>query len=168
MQELQPPDTFFLSAAIGWLQLGDVGEAKAELGNLSEGAHNHPDVLEVRWLICAQEQQWAEGLLIARELLKGAPNRSSGWLHHAYALRRVAEGSVKMAWEALLPAFDKFPGEPTIAYNLSCYACQMQQLDAARVWFKRACVIGNEKEMKKMALADPDLQTLWEEIRAGF
>jgi hypothetical protein len=43
----------------------------------------------------------------------------------------------------------------------------MKQLDAA--WFVwRACVIGNEKEIKKMAPADLDLQPLWDEIRAGF
>jgi len=143
-------------------------EARVELESLSRAAQNHPDVLEVHWLICSQENRWSEGLLIARELLQGAPDRPSGWLNQAYALRRIPEGSVKKAWDALLPAFDKFPREPTIPYNLSCYACQMKQLDAARVWFKRACVIGNEKEIKKMALADLDLQPLWDEIRAGF
>ncbi len=56
----------------------------------------------------------------------------AGWLHRAYALRRVANGGLPQAWDALLPAAEKFPGEPVIAYNLSCYACQMQQLDASR------------------------------------
>jgi hypothetical protein len=168
MQELAPPDTFFLSAAIGWLQLGNIAEAKTELGALSQAAQAHPDVLEVRWLICSQESRWAEGLLIARELVQGAPDRSSGWLNQAYALRRIPGGSVKKAWDALLPAFDRFPREETIPYNLSCYACQMQQLDAARVWLKRAFVIGDERRVKEMALADPDLEPLWKEIRAGL
>src|SRR5204863_2274137 len=101
----------------------------------------HPDVLEVRWLLSAEERRWDDALQIARALVQSAPDRSSGWLHQAYALRRISEGSVRKAWEALLPAFDKFPKEPTISYNLSCYACQMQQLEAARVWFKRAAVI---------------------------
>ena len=93
------------------------------------------------------------------------PARSSGWLHQAYALRRVPEGGVKQAWQALLPAFDKFPKEPVISYNLSCYACQMNQLEAARVWLKRAEFLGNKTEIKRMALKDPDLEPLWGEIR---
>ena len=63
-----------------------------------------------------------------------------------------------------MPAAEKFPTEPVIAYNLSCYACQMQQLDAARVWLKRAIKIGGKEELKQMALADEDLKPLWPEI----
>ncbi len=165
MQRLEPSDVHCLSAAIGWLELGNTAEAMVELGQVDPGKKEHPDVLEVRWLLCAEERRWEEALQIARGLLEAAPDRSSGWLHQAYALRRVPEGSVKKAWEALLPAFDKFPKEPTISYNLSCYACQMQQLDAARVWFKRAAVIGGKERIKRMALDDPDLEALWGEIR---
>jgi len=70
-----------------------------------------------------------------------------------------------VAWDALLPAAEKFPAEPVIAYNLSCYACQMQQLDLARTWLKRAVVAGKKEAIKKMALADDDLQPLWPEIK---
>ena len=168
MEELEPPDSFYLSAAIGWLQLGNIAEAKLELAGLTPSAQNNPDVLEARWVICTEEERWEEALQIAQELLARAPDRSSGWLHQAYALRRVPEGSVKKAWDALLPAFDKFPSEPIISYNLSCYACQMQQMDAARVWLKRACVIGSKEKITRMALEDPDLKPLWEEIRGGI
>jgi hypothetical protein len=51
-----------------------------------------------------------------------------------------------------------------IAYNLACYACQMKDLDRAREWFFRAMRIGGKVEIKKMALADADLEPLWEEI----
>src|SRR5436309_14389088 len=165
MQRLEPSDIHCLSAAIGWLELGNTTEAGAELALVDSRHKGHPDVLEVRWLLCAQERRWGEALQIARALVQSAPDRSSGWLHQAYALRRVPEGSDKKAWEALLPAFDKFPKEPTISYNLSCYACQMQQLDAARVWLKRAAVIGGKEKIKRMALQDPDLEPLWNEIR---
>ena len=165
MNALEPPDLFFVSAAHGWLELGNIAEARAELANVANGNRNHPDVLEVRWAICAEEQKWIEGLQIARELLLHAPDRSSGWVHQAYALRRVPEGSVKKAWTALLPAFDKFPTESIIPYNLSCYACQMKQMEAARVWLKRAAVIGGKERIKRMALSDLDLQALWGEIR---
>jgi tetratricopeptide (TPR) repeat protein len=162
---LEPPDTHFLNAAVGWLGLGNIEEAKSELAQVSAQQQNHPDVLEIRWEIAASEGQWEQALEIARTLLQVAPNRSSGWLHHAYALRRVPEGTVKKAWDALLPAFDKFPKEYLISFNLSCYACQLGQLDAARVWFKRALVIGDKQRVKALGLADTDLEALWEEIK---
>jgi hypothetical protein len=71
---------------------------------------------------------------------------------------------VQKAWDALLPAADKFPKQPIIAYNLACYACQMQQLDTALSWLKRAVEIGGKDQIKKMAMEDPDLQPLSKEI----
>lgn len=165
MQPLGPPEIHFVSAAAGWLGLGNPAEAKAELAQLDPLHQKHPEVLELRWEIAARENNWAEALQTAQELLRVAPDRSSGWLHQAYALRRVPDGSVKRAWEALLPAFDKFPQEALICFNLSCYACQMGQLDAARVWFKRAMVIGGKQRIKAQGLADEDLEPLWGEIR---
>src|SRR5690349_19221854 len=145
MSQLEPPNTHLLSAAAGWLGLGNIAEAKAELAQIETAYQEHPDVLELRWEIAASENKWENGLEIARKLLRSAPERASGWLHQAYALRRVPDGTVKKAWEALLPAFEKFPQESIISFNLSCYACQLGQLDAARVWFKRALVIGGKQ-----------------------
>ena len=140
MQKLEPPDTHNFSAAIGWLELGLPAEARAELAQITPALQNHPDVLEARWLVAVEEKQWEEGLQIAQALLQQAPKRSSGWLHRAYALRRTPDGSVVKAWEALLPAFDRFPKEPIIPYNLACYACQMHQLDTARLWIGCSCL----------------------------
>jgi len=167
MQLLEPPDLHYLSAAIGWLGLGNAREAEKELAAISLAHQGHPDVLEVRWIICAEQKQWDEALKIARTIMDRAPDRCSGWLHQAYALRRIPTGGVKQAWQALLPAFDKFPEEALISYNLSCYACQMKQLEAARVWLKRAVFLGGKDKIKRMALDDPDLEPLWPEIRRG-
>jgi tetratricopeptide (TPR) repeat protein len=165
MQRIEPPDLHYLSAAIGWMELGAPAEAEAELERISAGQQSHPDVLEVRWLILAQLRRWVSALAVARALLRSAPNRSSGWLHQAYSLRRASKDGLQQAWQALLPAYNKFPREPTIAYNLSCYACQMRQLEEARAWLKRAIKIGDRHKIKRMALDDPDLRPLWEEIR---
>jgi hypothetical protein len=40
----------------------------------------------------------------------------------------------------------------------------MQQLDVARHWLQRAVMAGRKERIKKMALADEDLQPLWAEI----
>jgi tetratricopeptide (TPR) repeat protein len=161
---LEPPDIHYLSGAVGWMELGNYPEAKAELAKVNPALAEHPDVLEVRWLILAAEQDWHAALQVARTLLKRDPDRPFAWLHQAYALRRVPDGGLQAAWDALHPVADRFPKEPTIPYNLSCYACQMGQLEEARKWLQRACTIGNRTTIKSMALADADLQALWPEI----
>jgi tetratricopeptide (TPR) repeat protein len=165
MQELLPPDTHFISFAIGWLELGDPVEAENDLNQIAPEQQTHPDVLEVRWIILAQTKRWGAALEISRKLMKLAPNRSSGWLHQAYSLRRAGDDGLQAAWEALLPAYGKFPREATIPYNLSCYACQMQRFEEARTWLRRALKVGNKQQIKQMALEDADLQPLWDEIR---
>jgi hypothetical protein len=164
--KLEPPDTHHFSAAIGWLELGVPAEARTELAQISAPLRDHPDVLEARWQVAAEAGEWEEGLRVARALLQNAPKRASGWLHQAYALRRVAAGGLERAWEALLPASEKFPKEAVIPYNLSCYACQMNRLDPARLWLRRAAAIGGKEKIKGMALQDSDLEPLWEEIRS--
>jgi Flp pilus assembly protein TadD len=165
MKPLEPPDSHYLSAAVGWMELGVLAEADAELNRVSAKRRRHPDVLEVRWRVLAESRQWEQAVLVARTLMERAPDRSSGWLHQAYSLRRASSNGLQQAWEALLPAYDKFPREPTIAYNLSCYACQMRHLDQARTWLQRALKIGDQERIKRMALDDPDLKPLWNEIR---
>ena len=165
MQPLEPPDSHHLDAASGWLGLGCADDSRAELEQISAVNQIHPVVLEARWTLCAHEKRWADALTIADLELKIAPENSAGWLHRAYALRRVREGGLSQAWDALLPAAKKFPAEPVIAYNLSCYACQMQRLDIARTWLHRAINAGKKDAIKKMALADDDLQPLWKEIQ---
>ena len=164
MQRIEPPDSHHLRAAIGWIELGSRAEALKELAQISPPIQGHPDVLEARWILLAGEEQWAAALDVASNLVEHAPDRASGWLHRAYAMRRAPGGGVEKAWDALQPAADKFPKEPIISYNLSCYACQMNKLQDARVWFRRALKAGDEDEIRRMALADEDLKPLWKEI----
>lgn len=165
MQSLEPSDIHRLNAALGWLGLNCPADARAELDAIAPAQQSHPAVLEACWLLCAHEKNWGDALEVAGRELQFAPDAASGWLHRAYALRRVSGGGLAQAWEALLPAAGKFPKEPVIAYNLSCYACQMQQLDLAREWFQRAVAAGEKKVIQQMALNDDDLRPLWPEIR---
>lgn len=165
MQKLEPPDSHYLNAAMGWLALGNLAEAKTELAHIDPELSHHPDVLEARYIVLAHEHDWTAALPVAHALVRNSPERISGWLHFSYALRRVPEGGVEAAWNALLPASDKFPKEPTILYNLACYACQLGRFDDARKWLDLAAKVGGREKVKSMALADDDLQPLWEEIR---
>lgn len=165
MQTLEPPDSHLLSAAEGWIELGNLAEAKSELKQISDSNQNHPLVLELKWAIHAQEKDWMAALETARQLLAIAPEECFGWLHQAYALRRTPAGGLQAAWDALLPALERFPKVPTVAYNLACYACQMQRMDEARLLLRQAMEVADKEQIKKMALRDSDLEPLWPEIR---
>lgn len=165
MRRLEPPDVHHFQAAQGWLGLGVRTDAWAELDAISSPNQRHPAVLDLRWTLHIEAREWDAALKVAGEMLAHAPDRADSWLHHAYALRRATHGGLAQARAALEPAAEKFPREPVIPYNLSCYACQLEQMDEARAWFQKALQAGKKSELKRMALADPDLQALWEEIR---
>lgn len=166
MLKLDPPDTHALSAALGWLELGNAMESLGELDQISPANQQHSGVLELRWSALAELQRWDAALAVAADMVKVAPERVSGWLHRAYALRRASGGGLPQAWEALLPAADRFPDDLLVAFNLACYACQLERLEKARQWLRRALTLGNAPEIRQMALADPDLKPLWPEIQA--
>jgi tetratricopeptide (TPR) repeat protein len=166
-QPLQPPDLHHLLAAHGWLELGNSSEAGEEIARIAPENLEHPDVLETRWAVCAAGERWEAGLEIAEALVRVAPERASGWLHRAYALRRVKQGGLQRAWDALRPGYDKFPKAEVISYNLACYSAQMGRLEEAWEWLHKAMeATGDVGVIRRMALDDSDLQPLWERIRA--
>lgn len=161
----EPPDRHYLLAAMGWLELGNPVEARAELARINPSLADNLAVLEVQWSILANEKNWPEALRAANRLIEAHSNEAAGWLHQAYALRRVPSGGLQAAWDALFPAANRFPQEPTIPYNLACYACQLGMQEEARNWLARALKIGEPGKIREMALADRDLEPLWDEIR---
>ena len=166
MAELHPPDLFHLRAAVGWLELGNPSEAGEEIARISAESINHPDVLEARWQICAATQSWDGALPVAEQLVAIVPKRAAGWIHRAYTLRRATNGGLQKAWDALLPAAKLFPKSPLIAYNLACYAAQFGRVDEAWDWFNKALASAQDvNAIKQMALADSDLEPLWDRIR---
>ncbi|HVY70410.1 MAG TPA: tetratricopeptide repeat protein [Verrucomicrobiae bacterium] len=165
MSPLPPPDSHHLLAAIGWLELGNHGEAFDELQKLAAKHRDHPDVLEVRWDIYHRARNWGLALEAARELVRRAPDRVNGWVHQAYSLRRVEGGGLQAAWDALHPAVARFPKEPIIPYNLACYLAKLNRLDEAWEWLKRAVTAaGGPSPIRKLAQGDPDLEVFWSRL----
>ena len=158
--KLEPPTTHYLNAAQGWLELGNAAEASAELELIAPALQTHPEVLEMRWQICAQAQKWQQCIVVAEEMLAVAPGRVLGWIHRSYALHELKR--TREALEALLPALVKFPKDWLVQYNLACYCCRLNELARARHFLEQACDLGNAKEIKAMALKDTDLLELWE------
>lgn len=168
MKALEPPDSHYLQAAMGWLELGNPIEAEHELDGINPVFRDHPDVLEVRWEISAHACHWNECVELANAVIRLAPGRASGWIDRAYSLRRLVRGGVRAAFHSLLPAVKRFPGEPLVPFNLSCYACQLGRLEEAAEWLGRAFTLaartGEKKRLKLMAMDEPDLEPLWRRI----
>jgi tetratricopeptide (TPR) repeat protein len=161
--ELQPPDSHHLNAAVGWIELGNVTEAKVELARIPASGRNHPDVLEAEWRIHAAERDWPAALDAARVLVNSDSDNPSGWIHQSYSLHELNQ--TREALDLLLPVAEKFSSISTIPYNLACYACQLGNLEEARRWLGKAIKIRGKNDIKQMALTDPDLQPMWGEIK---
>jgi len=163
VKPLEPPDVHHLRAAQGWLELGNWREAGDELKNIAGPLLGHPAVLQVRWGIDAAANRWDAAVEVARTTAKSYPDMPDGWIHWAYALRRL-EG-IPEARRVLIGVVDKFPREFIIRYNLACYACQLGHLMDARAWLEKARKLAGRHDVRAMALDDPDLEPLWKEIR---
>ena len=162
LAQLKHPDTMHLEAAAGWIQLGDYDSANDELEKIRAEWRAHPDVLDLRWLIYSNDEQWDACLDIASAIVKMVPDRAQGWLDKAFSLRRANGGGFENAKALLLEAAKLFPEDGMIQYNLACYSAQLGQLDAAQEYLDKSYELGDAKQIKLMALDDEDLKPLWE------
>jgi len=132
LAQLKHPDPMHLEAAAGWIQLGDYDSANDELEKIRAEWRAHPDVLELRWLIYSNDEQWDACLDITSAVVKMASDRVSGRVDKAYSLRRVSGGGIEKAKLVLDEAVKLFPTEWAVQYNLACYCAQLGQLDVAQ------------------------------------
>jgi hypothetical protein len=91
-------------------------------------------------------------------LVKLLPEESSPWINWAYSTRRKSGGSISEAKTILIEA------ESMIRYNLACYECQLGNLEEAMRWLGKAIDMAGKKDIRLMALDDPDLEPLWNQI----
>jgi Flp pilus assembly protein TadD len=161
---LEPPDQHHLSAAIGWLGLGSWEEAKLEIDKISRENRSSPAVLLVEYDVYAASRDWVRAADVANMLVDILPDQPGVWLSLAYAVRRKSDGGVEQARSILNKAEEMFPGETMVAYNLACYECQLGNMEVARDWLDKAMARGSAKEIIGLALKDPDLEPLWDQI----
>jgi len=159
---LQPPDSFHLEAALGWLGLDNAKEARAELAQLSTAHCEHPDVLEAWWKVFSEENNWPAAFDCGAKLSVVLPSRAMGWIAQAFALHELKRTSE--AYELLHSVVGRFRENFVIPYNLACYQCQLGNKEEAVKWLQRATEVGDVRTIRTMALEDSDLLPLREEI----
>lgn len=145
-----------LSHVQGYLGLGMVAEAAAEFELLSPTDRDTTPALTLRIAICQEQQDWPSLRDASIELVRRVPDQVGGWITWAYAVRRAE--SILAAEEVLRIAETKHPREPTIQFNLGCYACQLGDLAEARRRVEHAIAL--DKDFRELAGTDPDLAPL--------
>jgi tetratricopeptide (TPR) repeat protein len=145
-----------LSHAQGYLGLGMVAEAAAELEKIPAPACDEPAVLALRVAVLQERCEWPALRALAAEFVRRAPGEAAGWVTWAYATRRA--DSIGAAEKILLEAERLHPKEPTIQFNLGCYASLRGALAEARRRVDRAIAL--DKNFAALAATDPDLEPL--------
>jgi Tfp pilus assembly protein PilF len=145
-----------LSHIQGYLGLGMVAEAAAEFEHLSPIERDATPALALRVAIFQEQQNWTALRDASIELVRRVPEQAGGWITWAYAVRRAE--SILAAEEVLRIAETKHPAEPTIQFNLGCYACLLGDLAEARRRVDRAIAL--DASFQALAATDPDLTAL--------
>jgi predicted Zn-dependent protease len=162
VKPLEAPDSHHLEAAEGWAELLAFGEAASELSKIRLEFRDHPEVLEVRWVVAANTNQWPVALSIAKELVRLHPERPTGWCCQAdclIGLNRIAE-----AYTILVHGQKLFPDNEIIAYDLACTCCKLGRLSEAFESVSKSIKL-NGYEVKRLAMIDPKLEPIWKDLR---
>ena len=146
-----------LQVAVGYLELGMLGEANDEIENLAPELKSSSAVLGVRLEIYRAAEKWSLMEVVARELWKRHPDEPVYWNDLAWTVRRA--DSINAAHSILLDAVERFPGDAMTHFNLGCYACQLGDIDQAKERVRRAIEL--DAKFKMLALDDPDLELIW-------
>lgn len=145
-----------LSHAQGYLELGMIAAATAELDHLPEPEASSLTALGLRLAILQEQADWSTLRDLARVFVNRWPGEAAGWVTWAYAARRA--DSLTDAETILLAAEREHPAEPTIQFNLGCYASLRGDFATARQRVDRAIAL--DAKFAALADADPDLAPL--------
>jgi len=145
-----------LSHARGYLDLGMLSEAEAELASIAAPQSGCAEVQVARVALLHEKRDWQELRRIASELVQRQPEHAGWWVSFAFATRRTS--TLADAREILLAAEREHPQEAIIHFNLGCYACQMGEMEEARQRVWRSIQLRGE--LRELARHDPDLQPL--------
>ena len=150
-----------VSHASGYIGLGMLKAASAELAAIAIEDHFEPEVLGARVDLSMEAKDWNQVVIVARALSARAPENERGWIAWAYALRELQQ--VEAAKAVLLQAEPLCGATSAVLhYNLACYYCLLGDLVTARHYLAHACTL--HPDFERQAADDPDLHALKNEL----
>lgn len=149
-----------LLAAQGYLELGMVEEALAELVPLERLIPNDPEFLDLRLHALMKAERWSDAVLVASDLLHRCKEALPAYIHGAYALHEL--GRTAEARELLLQGPLVLREDPTFHYNIGCYEAVLGNREAAIESLKQSFSL--DKSFCEFAKNDPDLAFIAEDL----
>ena len=146
-----------LEAADGYLFLGLLNEALAELKSVPITEQNDAAVLLARTRLLLHKKDWTSAEKLARNGMALHPHEGEFTVQRAFALHQMRK--TQRAAEVLLEAPHWIRRTGILHYNLACYEARLGDLSAARECIDAAIQIN--AGIKKNARLDPDLQALY-------
>jgi Tfp pilus assembly protein PilF len=140
----------------GYLGLGMISDAATELDQIPAADSQETEVLSLRAVVLQEQAHWPQLVDTAHALVLRLPAEAGWWITWAYATRRSQ--SLAAAEAILIDAERTHPKEPTIQFNLGCYACQRGDLAEARRRVDQAIAL--DGTFRETAATDPDLVPL--------
>jgi tetratricopeptide (TPR) repeat protein len=149
-----------LLAAQGYLELGMVEEALAELSGVKSLEAGDPDLVELRLHIMMHGERWSEALVVAEELLRLNPSALPAYIHGAFALHEL--GRTAEARDLLLRGPEILRKDPTYHYNIGCYEAVLGNSESAKQSLERSFAL--DETYRDFAKKDPDLKAIRHEL----
>lgn len=147
---------WLLSHARGYVELGMFDDAARELAALPEAVAEGEEALGLLAAVHQERRDWPTLAIVSEKLARLRPDSAGAWITWAYAVRRAT--SLAAAERILLSAREHHPRDPTILFNLGCYACQRGDLALARRLVEAAAAI--DGSYQALAATDEDLEPL--------
>lgn len=136
-----------------------------ECGTTSSRLGPDANLLASRWRSLAEAGEWRAAYETAVAWTRAFPHMPEPWLAKAEATRRVPELGLSNAIDLLRRISSQFPNEPEVPFLLARFTCQLGRLGDSHQWWMAALHIskrqGTDREWKRRALREPDLQALW-------
>lgn len=145
-----------LTYANGYRELEMFDHALAELDTLSETLSLCRESQQMRLAVYMEAKRWREALPCANRLASVESSDPGDLVNLAYVTRRA--DSLAGARIILENAARRYPDEAIIHYNLGCYACCADELEAAKSYLRRAFRLNTA--YIKMSQDDEDLKKL--------
>ncbi len=124
---LSSDDQRHLTAAEGWLELGDHIAAFQEMEEIRSGARTDSEVSKLRWPIYEKAQKWGNAFTVAEGLTRIHPGDAEAFIWRSYATRHMAGGGLLQAFDLLHDAVNDFPDEPCIPHRLYLYSASLDR-----------------------------------------
>ena len=151
-----------LQYANGYLDLGMVDDAEAELDAISDDDQYDYGTLSMRTRLYSERKDWERMESMSRDLIALDDNEVFGWVNLAYALRELER--VEEAKETATQGLARQPKEAVLWFNLACYCSLLGEVEDASTHLDKAIEL--EKSFESSAVDDPDLENLWAWIKS--